>query len=141
MKRIALIIAVLAAALMPCQAQQLNPHEKEFREFYTTFLTAVRANDKDKLAGLIAFPVQDWSVEKKGNVNTISIKDKTEFLAGYNSFITASMRSHVPRAKLATLKDGRYALIWQDADAEFSFEFDYKDGSGYRVTSFSIGPL
>ena len=140
MKLISLIIAALVASLLPCRAQQPGSHEKEFREFYSTFLMAVHANDKDTLAGLIAFPAQDWSVESKGNVKTISIKDKAEFLAGYDSFFTASMRSHVPRAKLATLKDGRYALIWQDSDAEFSFEFEYKAGCGYRVSSYSIGP-
>jgi hypothetical protein len=50
------------------------------------------------------------------------------------------MRWHVPRAKLDALKDGRYVLIWQNEDAEFSFDFEYKAGRGFRVSSYGIGP-
>jgi len=33
-----------------------------------------------------------------------------------------------------------HALIWQDADAEFSFEFEYASPKGFRLTSYLIGP-
>src|SRR5260370_14470676 len=70
----ALLFTALAVTMAPCGAQQPGPHDAEFRAFYAEFVAAVRANDKNKLADLIAFPVKDWSVEHKGNVETIGIK-------------------------------------------------------------------
>jgi hypothetical protein len=137
----ALLVAMLAAACVsPCPAQKPGPHEAEFRAFYPKFLAAARANDKEKLADLIAFPVEDWSTDTKGNVQTGGIKDKADFLARYNVLFTAFMRLHIPKAKLSALDDGRYILLWRDAGAEFSFEFGYIEGTGYRVRSYDIGP-
>lgn len=136
----ALLVAALLVAVVPCRAQQPGPHDAEFRAFYVDFLVAVRANNKNKIANLIAFPVGDWSVERKGNVQTVSIKDKAEFLSKYDSFFTAFMRSHALKAKPQKVSDDHYTLIWQDSNAEFSFEFEYIAGGGYRVTAYGIGP-
>jgi hypothetical protein len=136
----ALLFTALAVTMAPCGAQQPGPHDAEFRAFYAEFVAAVRANDKNKLADLIAFPVKDWSVEHKGNVETIGIKDKAEFLANYNAFFTPLVHSHALKAKPAKVSDDRYTLIWQDADAEFSFEFEYTAPRGFRITSYGIGP-
>lgn len=138
--RSALLVAALVVAAAPCRAQQPGPHDAEFHAFYADFLTAVRANDKNKIGELIAFPVRDWSVERKGNVKTVSIKDKAEFLSKYDLFFTAFMRSHALRAKPQKVNDDHYTLIWQDSNAEFSFEFEYIAGGGYRVTAYGIGP-
>jgi hypothetical protein len=140
MKTVLLVAALIVAAVVPGIAQQPAPHEAEFRAFYNDFLAAARANNKAKIADLIAFPVDDWSVETKGDVQTGKIKDRADFIARYNSLFTASMRAHIPKAKLQMLKDGRYILVWHDADAEFGFEFGYSDGTGYRVRSYTIGP-
>ena len=140
MKHAFLIAMLLIAAAVPCPAQQPGPHEAEFRSFYSDFLAAVRANNKERLADMIAFPVEDWSVERNGDVQTETIKDRAEFLAKYPSYFTRFMRLHAPHAKLEALPDGAYTLIWHDANAEFSFEFDYVAGTGYRVRSYDIGP-
>ncbi len=124
----------------PCRGQAQKSHESEFRGFYAEFLAAVSANDKNKIADLIAFPVNDWSVERKGNVETIGIKDKGEFLAKYDSFFTPFMRAHVSRAKPQKISDDHYTLMWQDANAEFSFEFEYKAPRGFWLTAYGIGP-
>ena len=50
------------------------------------------------------------------------------------------MRSHIPRATLKAFKDGMYELVWRNVDVDFSFEFYYIDGTGYRVRSYTIGP-
>ena len=134
---IALAFAFLGAA---CLAHSPGPHAAEFNAFYAKFQAAAKANDKQKLADMVAFPVADWSVERKGDVQTIPIKDRAEFLARYDALLTASMRKHVATAKPQPLEDSRYVAIWDDADAEFSFEFGYTAGSGYHVTSYSIGP-
>lgn len=135
-----LLIAALVVAVVPCRGQQPGPHDAEFRAFYADFLAAVRANNKNKIANLIAFPLRDWSVERKGNVQTVSIKDKAEFLSKYDSFFTAFMRSHALKAKPQKVSDDHYTLMWQDSNAEFSFEFEYIAGGGYRVTAYGIGP-
>lgn len=140
MKNVLLITALAVAVVLPCRAQQPGPHEAEFRAFYASFLAAARTNDKEKLADLIAFPVEDWSVERKGDVQTGRIKDRADFLTRYNSLFTPFMRSHIAKAKLQALKDEAYVLIWHDAGAEFSFEFTYIAGTGYRVRAYNIGP-
>lgn len=80
-------------------------------------------------------------MERRGDVQTGKIKDRAEFLGKYESLFTSFMRSHVPRAKLTALDDGAYILVWRDAGAEFSFDFAYIDGTGYRVRSYNIGPV
>jgi hypothetical protein len=136
----ALVAAVVAIQAISCAAQQPGPHEAEFRTFFAAFQAAARANDKEKVADLISFPVADWSVDRKGNVTTEKIKDRAEFLAKYTTLFTLFMRNHIPRAKLDNTTDGRYMLSWHDTDTEYSFEFSYIAGTGYRVTSYLIGP-
>lgn len=133
-------LLMLAALISPCPAQSSDSHAADFKTFYAQFLAAVKANDKLKLADLIAFPVDDWAVETKGNVQEGPIKDRAEFLARYNLLFTSSMRSHALKAKPMALQDDRYVTIWDDADSEFSFEFGYIAGTGYRLTSYSVGP-
>ena len=139
--KILLLFAIVMFLAPSSRAQSQKSHEAEFRAFYAGFLTAVGANDKDKLADLIAFPVKDWSVERKGNVETVSIKDKAEFLAKYDSLFTPFMRTHVLKAKPQKITDAHYTVIWRDANAEFSFEFQHVVGNGYRVFAYGIGPL
>ena len=141
MKYALLVGALVAATLaMPCLGQTSGPHESEFRAFYADFLKAARTNDKEKLAGLIVFPTDDWSIETKGNVQTGSIKDRADFLARYNVLFTSSMRLHVQKAKVQASQSGWYTS-WKDADSEFSFGFVYIEGVGFRVGSYNIGPL
>ena len=59
----------------------------------------------------------------------------------YDALFTASMHKHVASAQPQPLQDGRYVVIRDDANAEFSFAFAYAAGAGYRITSYSIGPL
>jgi hypothetical protein len=141
MKNILLSIVVVVAVLIaPCSAQSPGAHAAEFTAFYAKFLSAAKANDRQELADLVAFPVDDWSVERKGHVQTEAIKDRADFLARYNVLVTASMLAHVATAKPQPLKDDRYVVIWDDSDSEFSFEFGYAARVGFRITSYSIGP-
>jgi hypothetical protein len=135
-----LAAAFIVAVVAPCYGQQSEPHRTEFNAFYASFLSAVHANNKEKLADLITFPIEDWSIEQKGDIQTGMIKDRNDFLARYELLFTSFMRSHIPRGKIEALADGRYILIWHDAGAEFSFEFAYITGVGYRVSAYSIGP-
>jgi hypothetical protein len=138
--KISPLVLTIATTPAASDAEQPKSHEAEFRAFYAEFLAAVRANDKNRLVDLIAFPVKDWSVERKGMVETIDIKGKSDFLAKYDSLFTPFMRSHVLGAKPQKLSDDRYMVMWQDANAEFSFQFEYMAPRGYRVTAYGIGP-
>jgi hypothetical protein len=135
-----MLFATTAITSAPCNAQIGKSRVEEFRAFYDEFLAGVRANDKNRIADLIEFPVRDWSVERKGNVETIGIANRADFLAGYDLFFTPLMRSHALKAKPQKISDDHHALIWQDADAEFSFEFEYKPPHGFRLTAYGIGP-
>jgi hypothetical protein len=136
---LALLLAVTALTSGSSNAGAQQSRETEFRAFYDQFLAAVRANDRNKVADLINFPATDWSVEQKGNVQTIGIANRAEFLAKYELFFTPSMRAHALKSKPQKISDNHYAVIWQNADAEFSFEFEYASPHGFRLTSFLIG--
>jgi len=138
--KISPLVLVIAIPVEASDAEQQKSHEAEFRAFYAQFLAAIGANDKNKIANLIEFPVKDWSVETKGIVETIGIKDNSDFLAKYDLLFTPSMRSHVLDAKPQKVSDDHYMVVWQNADAEFSFHFEYTPAGGYRVTAYLIGP-
>jgi hypothetical protein len=135
-----ILLLEIATVVPPCRAEAPNMHDAEFRTFYAQFSKAVRANDKNKIADLIAFPVKDWSVERKGNVETISIPTKAEFLRKYDSLFTPFMRAHVLKTKPQKISDDHYAAIWRDSNAEFSFQFENVGGRGFRITAYGIGP-
>jgi len=103
-------------------------------------VSAVRANDKNKIADLIAFPVASWSVSQKNMVNETTIANRDEFLAKYESFFTPFMRLHALRTKPQKITGDHYMINWHDEDLEYSFEFEYASSKGFRLTAYLIGP-
>jgi hypothetical protein len=124
----------------PCAAAANRPGETEFRTIYDQFLSAVRANDKNKIADLVTFPVSAWAVRGKGGTNETTISNRAEFLAKYESLFTPFMRSHALTTKPHKISDDHYMIDWHDEDLEYSFEFEYAPQQGFRLTSYLIGP-
>jgi hypothetical protein len=122
----------------PRGAAANKPGETEFRTIYDQFLSAVRANDKNQIADLIAFPVSVWAVKGKGGINETTISNRTGFLAKYESLFTPFMRSHALTMKPQKITDDHYMIDWHDADLEYSVE--YLSQQGFRLTSYLIGP-
>ena len=91
LRLIACALLLFGALVMSGLAQQKGPHEAEFRTFYAAFVKAVQANDKEKIADMIAYPVSPWSIQTKGDVQEGSIKDKADFLARFNVLFTNYM--------------------------------------------------
>jgi len=139
-KQVMLAGVLVVVSLTSGLAQNGANREAEFKTFYAGFLAAARANDKEKIADMISFPVDSWSVDRKGDVRTEAIKDKAQFLSKYTTYFTANMRMHIPKAKLKALDNGGYFISWRDANSEFSFDFAYVEGTGYRIRYFTIGP-
>jgi hypothetical protein len=136
LRLIACTLVLLEALVMPGLAQQKGPHEAEFRIFYADFLKAAQANDKEKLADMIAYPVSSWSVrDKKGET---SIKDKADFLARFNVLFTNYMRLHLPKAKLQSTPELWYTS-WRDGWTECAFEFKYVEGAGFKIFTYDVG--
>ena len=133
------LLLTLLLAVAPASVPAAAQGDQEFRAFYAKFLDAMRRSDKQELADMIAFPA-DWSVERGGDVQTESVKDRADFLARYTKLVTPFMRSHVAGGKVRELGGGGYAVVWRDANAEFSFEFGRDGDKGYRVRSYTIGP-
>ena len=135
------MLTALGCAAAALAAGNANPHDVEFRAFYVDFLKAVQANDKETIAGLIAFPVgdYDWYVRRGDRDDAVSIKDKAEFLKNYDTFFTRSTRLHLLKAKATALQGGRYTASWDEGETEFTFLFEYVEGTGYRVESFTTG--
>jgi hypothetical protein len=145
MKKAILVIIILAglaaiAARAPA-AQKEDSHDAEFRAFYAEFLKAVRSNDKEKIADLIAFPVadMDWYVRTRGRDDAVSIKDKAEFLNKYDTIFTSNTRLRLLKAKTEKIEAGRYSAYWDIDETRFTFLFRYIEGTGYRVESFTTG--
>ena len=132
-----LLLAAAILSIVPCRAA---PNETDFRTIYDQFVSAVRANDKNKIADLIAFPVNSWSVSQKNRVNEATIPTRGEFLAKYESLFTPFMRSHALRTKPQQISADHYIIVWHDEDLEYSFEFEYAPGQGFRLTAYLIGP-
>ena len=111
----------------------------EFSAFRTEFTNAANAGDKAKLAKMIAFPVEYWVAATKSDAQTEGVKDEAEFLKRYDQLFTAFMRKGLKTAKLTPLQEGRCALMWHDANSEFSFEFRYVPEAGYRMSGYDVG--
>jgi len=140
MKKAILSTAILAALVATAvAAQKDNTHATEFRAFYADFLKAVHSGDKEKVAGMIAFPVADldWAVD--GGRRDVSIKNKSEFLRKYDTYFPPSTRLRLLKAKTEALEEGRYSAFWDIGETRFAFLFEYIDGTGYRIESFTTG--
>ena len=138
LRLIASALVFFGALIMPSQAQQKGPHEAEFRTFYAAFLKAAQANDKEKIADLIAYPVSSWSITTKGDVQEGSIKDKADFLARFNVLFTNYMRLHLPKAKVQSTPE-LWFTSWRDGNSECAFEFKYIEGAGFKITTYDVG--
>ncbi|HMG33258.1 MAG TPA: hypothetical protein VKM94_04905 [Blastocatellia bacterium] len=138
LRLIACALVLFGVMVVPSLAQQKGPHEAEFRTFYAAFVKAVQANDKEKIADMIAYPVSSWSITTKGNVQEGSIKDKADFLARFNVLFTNYMRLHLPKAKVQSTPD-LWFTSWKDGYAEYAFEFKYVEGTGFKISEYDVG--
>ena len=133
-------LVLVGALVVPSLAQQKGPHEAEFRTFYAAFLKAAQANDKEKIADMIAYPVASWTIANiaKKDVHEVQIKDKADFLARYDVLFTNYMRLHLPKSKLQSTPELWYTS-WKDTYSEYAFEFKYFEGSGFKITTYDVG--
>jgi|SRR5215475_360083 len=138
LRLIACALVLFGALVMPSLAQQKGPHEPEFRTFYADFLKAVQANDKEKLADMIAYPVSSWSIGTTRNYKEGSIKDKADFLARFNVLFTSYIRLHLPKAKLQSTPE-LWFTSWRDGNSECAFQFKYLEGTGFKITTYDVG--
>ena len=140
LRLIACALVLFGALVMPSLAQQKGaqqkgPHEAEFRTFYAAFLKAVQANDKEKIADMIAYPVSSWSLKTKPETQ---IKDKADFLARFNVLFTSYIRLHLPKAKLQSTPE-LWFTSWRDGNSECAFEFKYVEGAGFKLFTYDVG--
>lgn len=133
------LLFVLVCGITGAVAKRANPHEAEFQAFRKELLAATAASDKARLADLIAFPVEYWSIEKNHNVEDGAIASREDFLQRYDNLFTPWMRAHLLKAKSESLDNGRYLMSWTDGGSEFTFEMEFLDGVGWRVRAYGIG--
>ena len=134
---VSLLLALCLAA--PAVARNPNPHEAEFQAFRKELLAATAANDKARLADLISFPVEYWSIEKDHNVEEGAIATREDFLKRYDTLFTEWMRRHLIKAKSESLDNGRYLMSWTDGGSEFTFVMEFVEPVGWRVRAYGIG--
>jgi hypothetical protein len=138
LRLIACALVLFGALIMQSLARQKGPHETEFRTFYDAFLKAVQANDREKIADMIAYPVSSWTIATKKDVQESSIKDKADFLARFNVLFTNYMRLHLPKAKVQSTPE-LWFTSWRDGHSEYAFEFKYFEGTGFKITTYDVG--
>jgi len=138
LRLIACTLVLSGALIVPSVAIQKGPHEAEFKTFYAAFLKAVQANDKEKIADMIAYPVSSWTIATKKDVQEVSIKDKADFLARFDVLFTSYMRLHLPKAKVQSTPD-LWFTSWKDRYSEYLFQFKYVEGTGFKITTYDVG--
>jgi hypothetical protein len=138
LRLIACALVLFGALIMPSLARQKGPHEAEFRTFYDAFLKAVQANEREKIADMIAYPVSSWTIATKRDVQESSIKDKADFLARFNVLFTNYMRLHLPKAKVQSTPE-LWFTSWRDGHSEYAFEFKYVEGTGFKIITYDVG--
>ena len=134
-----LSLFVLIGGVTDAAAKGANPLEAEVQTLRTELLAAAAASDKSRLAELIAFPVEYWSIERNRNVEDGAIPNREDFLRRYDTLFTPRMRARLPKAKSESLDNGRYLMSWIDGGSEFTFEMEFLDGIGWRVRAYGIG--
>jgi hypothetical protein len=139
MKSLSIAALLAVAVVTPALADAPKCDGSEFTAFRTEFTNAANANDKVKLAKMIAFPVEYWATMTKSNAQSEGVKTEAEFLQRYDVLFTAFMRKNLKTAKLLSLPEGGCALIWDDKNSEFSFEFRYVPDTGFRMSGYDVG--
>ena len=102
----------------------------------TRLTASIEANRCADTADLVAFPVEYWSVKTESGVRDVPIGDREQFVDHCAEYIDAFTRSHIRKAKLARLADGRYALMWATKELEFTFEIG-QDTAGEFASSIT----
>ena len=135
------MLSVLLSLCLTTQAlaKTPNPHEAEFQAFRKELLTATAANDKARLADLISFPVEYWSIEKDHHVEEGAVATREDFLKRYDTLFTGWMREHLLKAKSQSLDNGRYLMSWTDGSSEFTFVMEFVEPVGWRVRAYGSG--
>jgi hypothetical protein len=134
---LSLIAAGMLALSLPAPAEgpAAGGPDAEAKAFASQLEAAAQAGDKEKLAALIAFPVESWAVEAAPGETRV--ESRADFLARYPALVTARMRKGIAQAKLSGSSTGSY-LIWHDQSSEYSLEIERRDGQ-YRVTAYDVG--
>ena len=83
-----------AQAEQPCEGSTVDTQgaktAKAARAFLTQLQTAVQANDKDKIAGMISYPLNVIHGDKRAR-----IRDKQTFLARYDNIFDEHIRQTI----------------------------------------------
>jgi hypothetical protein len=137
---ISLLTLAFAALAQTAESTRVGvPVEPAAQAFVSQFQAAVRANDKEKIADLIAFPMQ-WGDDSP----QADIKDRSVFLARYSSLFTPFVRKIIAKAKpeeITDTKDKDFVAIllsYHDESSEYAFNIERRDGQ-YRITNYDVG--
>jgi predicted GH43/DUF377 family glycosyl hydrolase len=106
-----------------------------FSRFYVEFQNAVKASDKETVAGTIKFDHFDWEASDALR----AIKTKEAFLKNYERMFTPVIKSKIATGKPIKTDEG-YFIMWHTKDLEYSlYFFREKDGS-YSFLGLTVGP-
>lgn len=88
------LMAQATAASSPCQGSTVDNQgakiAKESREFLARLQAAVRANDREQIAGMVNYPLLVFSYGKKTH-----IRQKSSFLDNYDEIFTPPVRNAI----------------------------------------------
>jgi hypothetical protein len=109
--------------------------DEGFTRFFTDFQNAVKAGDKEKIAGTIKFDHFDW--ESSDSLREVKTKEK--FLKNYDRMFTPAIKSKIATVKPIKTEEG-YFIMWHTKDLEYSLYFFREKDGGYSFLGLTVGP-
>src|ERR1700742_238367 len=124
--RIIVMLEHTALSLVPgfARAQQ----DDGFSQFYASFQNAVKADDKEKIAGMTKFSSFTW----EEIYDLRDVKTKEAFLTSYDKLFTRKIKNAIAQGKQEKNDEGDYRLTWRTRDKTYSLTFDRERDGSYR---------
>jgi hypothetical protein len=128
---ILIVFALISMGLVagPARAQQ----DDGFSQFYADFQNAVKADDKEKIAGMTKFSYFTWE-EIYG---LRDVKTKEGFLTSYDRLFTRKIKNIIAQGKPEKNADGDYRLTWRTKEKTYSLAFDREMDGSYRFVGLT----
>lgn len=130
--RLGLMLALAGALVWP--GGRVYGGQAAFDAFYATFLQAVAAGDKGKLADMSLFDGFTW--EAAGG----PVTDRATFLERFPRLFTPAIKKSIASAKPVKVDDDHYFTAWKVRGEEYSLYFARRPDGGFAFLGLTVGP-
>jgi hypothetical protein len=108
-----------------------------FKQFYADFQSAVKAGDKEKVAGMISFDSFNWETLNRESPDPV--KTKEAFLKNYHKMFTPAVKAKIATARVERNERGNYFIIWHTKWTQYELYFAHEKDGSYKFLGLQIG--